>query len=239
LFTCQPDFGEDATNLFNLLTGLGRFQGARKFLISPFTVHENMLRFVEHETANAKAGKPARIIAKMNALVDREMIEALYRASQAGVKIELIVRGICCLRPGVAGVSENISVRSIVGRFLEHSRIFYFENGGDPKLFAGSADWMQRNFFRRIETVFPIEDASLRRRIIEQILGAQLADTTKASLLDEDGVFSRPSRSKGEPARSSQEEFMALAVGEARLRRRPRVGKSGTLEVLKAPGAVL
>jgi polyphosphate kinase len=239
LFTCHPDFGEDATNLFNLLTGLGQFQGARKFLISPFTVHESMMRFVEHEAANAKAGKPARIIVKMNALVDREMIEALYRASQAGVKVDLIVRGICCLRPGVSEVSENITVRSIVGRFLEHSRIFYFENGGDPKLFAGSADWMPRNFFRRIETVFPIEDASLRRRIVEQILGAQLADTAKASMLDADGEFSRSGRSKGEPPRNSQDEFMALAVGEARLRRRPRAVKSGTLEVLKAPGAVL
>jgi polyphosphate kinase len=155
------------------------------------------------------------------------------------VNVELIIRGICCLRPGVAGVSENITVRSIVGRFLEHSRIFYFENGGEPKLYAGSADWMPRNFFRRIETVFPIEDASLRRRIVEQILGAQLADTAKANILEADGTFSRPSRSKGEPLRSSQDEFMDLAAGEAKLRRRPRAGKSATLEVLKAPGAVL
>src|SRR5436190_2499608 len=132
---------------------------------------------------------PARIVAKMNALVDREIIEALYRASQAGVKVELIVRGICCLRPGIAGVSENISVRSIVGRFLEHSRIFYFENDGQPKMYLGSADWMPRNFFRRIEIVFPIEDAALCKRIVEQILAAHLADNMKASVLDSEGVY--------------------------------------------------
>jgi polyphosphate kinase len=237
LFTAQPDFGEDATNLFNLLTGLGQFQGARKFLISPFTVHANMMRFIEREIANAKAGKAARIIAKMNALVDREAIEALYRASQAGVKIDLIVRGICCLRPGIEGVSENITVRSIVGRFLEHSRVIYFENGGDPQVFVGSADWMPRNFFRRIETMFPIEDAGLRRRIAEQLLATQLADNMKASVLNSDGRYERMSRVKGEPPRSSQDEFMALALGEAKPRRRQRAqSMEGTkLEVLRGP----
>jgi polyphosphate kinase len=237
LFTAHPDFGEDATNLFNLLTGLGQFQGARKFLISPFTVHASMMRFVEREIANAKAGKPARIIAKMNALVDRDAIEALYRASQAGVKIDLIVRGICCLRPGIDGISENITVRSIVGRFLEHSRIICFENGGDLQVFLGSADWMPRNFFRRIETVFPVEDPGLRRRIVEQILAAQQTDNMKSSVLNSDGRYDRISRAKGDPPRSSQEDFMALALGEAKLRRRQRGHReeSPKLEVAKAP----
>jgi polyphosphate kinase len=238
LFTANSDFGEDATNLFNLLTGLGQFQGARRFLISPFTVHATIMRFVEREIANAKAKKPARIVAKMNALVDRELIEALYRASQAGVKIDLIVRGICCLRPGLDGISENITVRSIVGRFLEHSRIIYFENGGDAQVFVGSADWMPRNFFRRIETVFPIEDPALRRRILEQVLAVQLADNVKASVLNSDGRYERVPRAKGEPSRSSQEDFMALALGEAKPRRRQRAQREeGTkLEVVRAPG---
>jgi polyphosphate kinase len=237
LFTANSDFGEDATNLFNLLTGLGQFQGARRFLISPFTVHATIMRFVEREIANAKAKKPARIVAKMNALVDRELIEALYRASQAGVKIDLIVRGICCLRPGLDGISENITVRSIVGRFLEHSRIIYFENGGDAQVFVGSADWMPRNFFRRIETVFPIEDPALRRRILEQVLAVQLADNVKASVLNSDGRYERVPRAKGEPSRSSQEDFIALALGEAKPRRRQRAQREeGTkLEVVRAP----
>jgi len=219
LFTAQPDFGEDATNFFNLLTGISHFQGAKKLIISPFTTHETILALITHETANAKAKKPARIIAKMNSLVDKELIEALYTASQAGVKIELIIRGICCLRPGVEGVSENIFVRSIVGRFLEHSRIFYFENGGAAKILVGSADWMPRNFFRRIEVVFPIEDPAICDRILHQILATQLADNTKASLLAADGTYSRPARRKDAAIRGSQAEFMALALGENKARR--------------------
>ncbi len=219
LFTAQPDFGEDATNFFNLLTGISHFQGAKKLLISPFTTHEAMLALIEHETAQARAHQPARIIAKMNSLVDQELIEALYAASRAGVKIDLIIRGICCLRPGVAGVSENISVRSIVGRFLEHSRIFYFENGGTPKVFLGSADWMPRNFFRRIEIVFPIEEPALRDRLITQILALQLADKAKASILTADGSYTRPPRKKDGDTRHSQAEFMALALGESKARR--------------------
>src|SRR5262249_5933939 len=160
--------GEDATNLFNLLTGICQFQDMRKFLVAPFELHDKMLGLIQQETQNAKKGLPARVIAKMNALVDERTIEALYRASQAGVKVDLIVRGICCLRPGVPGVSENITVRSIIDRFLEHSRIYYFENACQPKIYVASADWMPRNFFRRIETAFPIEDGNLRDRIISQ-----------------------------------------------------------------------
>jgi polyphosphate kinase len=224
LLTSNTDFAEDATNFFNLLTGICQFQAARKFLISPFTMHETMMELIKRETDHALAGKPARIIAKMNALVDREIIVALYRAAQAGVKIELIIRGICCLRPGVPRVSENITVRSIVGRFLEHSRIFYFENGGDPKVFVGSADWMPRNFFRRVEIVFPIEDPALRERVVTQILGTQLADTAKAALLQSDGTYQRPAAVKESDRRSSQAEFMALALGASSPRKKNRAG---------------
>jgi polyphosphate kinase len=138
------------------------------------------------------------------------------------VRIDLIIRGICCLRPGIAGVSENITVRSIVGRFLEHSRIFYFENGGQPKMYLGSADWMPRNFFRRIEIVFPIEDAALRKRLVEQILAVHLADNTKASLLDAEAVYARPAPLKPNEQRNSQAEFMAFVLGEASLRKKGR-----------------
>ena len=183
LLTCRSSLGDDVTNLFNLLTGISQFQGTRKFLVAPFELHDRMLSLVQREAANARKGLPARIIVKMNALVDRQMIEALYEASQAGVKIDLIVRGICCLRPQLEGVSENITVRSVVDRFLEHSRIYYFENAGQPDLFLGSADWMPRNFFRRIEVVFPIEDGNLRERIMSEILAVQLQDNVKARVM--------------------------------------------------------
>jgi polyphosphate kinase len=236
-FTAHPDFGEDATNFFNLLTGISHFQGAKKFLISPFTTHETMMSLIKRETENAAAKKPARIIAKMNSLVDTEVIDVLYAASQAGVKIDLIVRGICCLRPGVEGLSDNITVRSVVGRFLEHSRIFYFENGGAPKLLLGSADWMPRNFFRRIEIVFPVEDATLRDRIVKQILATQLADNMKASILQSDGSYTRPTVKKESAQHSSQGEFMALALGEAKTRRATRTVKKSyrRMAVAKTP----
>jgi polyphosphate kinase len=235
LFTAQPDFGEDATNFFNLLTGISHFQGADKLIISPFTTHDTIMALIKTERENATAKKPARIIAKMNSLVDREVIEALYDASQAGVKIDLIVRGICCLRPGVEGISENISVRSIVGRFLEHSRVFYFENAGTPKVFVGSADWMPRNFFRRIEIVFPIEDPLLRDRITNHILFTLLADNTKASVLASDGTYHRPPVKKDTERRNSQEEFMAMALGESKARRTGRPAKRAYAKVKVAP----
>jgi polyphosphate kinase len=237
LFTANPDFGEDATNLFNLLTGICQFQPTRKLLVAPFTLHPTILTLIRRETENALAKKPARIIAKMNALVDREVIEALYVASQAGVKIDLIVRGICCLRPGMPGLSENISVRSIVGRFLEHGRVFYFENGGNAKVYLGSADWMPRNFFRRIETAFPIEDPALRDRLVAQILAIQLADNTKASLLNADGTYTRPARKEAR-ARNSQAEFMALSHGEsatARRRRQPGKVRFPSIQIAPRP----
>ncbi|MDQ6630150.1 MAG: polyphosphate kinase 1 [Verrucomicrobiota bacterium] len=224
LMTCHRDFGEDVTNLFNLLTGICQFQGTRKLLVAPFEWHARLLQLIQRESKNASQGLPARIIAKMNALVDREIIEALYRASQAGAKIDLIVRGICCLRPQVKGLSENISVRSIVDRFLEHSRIFYFENALQPEILMGSADWMPRNFFRRIEVIFPIEDGNLRDRIRSEILEIPLRDNTKARFLNADGTYSRPGLKRGQPARRSQREFIALAEGEEKTTRNLRKG---------------
>ncbi len=211
LFTCRPAFGEDATNLFNLLTGICQFQETKRILVAPFQLHERMIALINREADNARKGLPARVIAKMNSLVDQKIIEALYRASQAGVKIDLIVRGICCLRPQVSGISENIQVRSIVDRFLEHSRIFYFENACQPEIFVGSADWMPRNFFRRIEFVFPIEDGNVRERIKSALLDISLADNVKANVLKEDGTYSRPVK-KGTTTRRSQSEFIAAAL---------------------------
>ncbi len=212
LFTARPDFGEDATNLFNLLTGISQFQGTRKLLVAPFELKDRILALIEREADNARNGLPARIIAKMNALVEPSVIDALYAASQAGVKIDLIVRGICCLRPQVKGLSENITVRSIVDRFLEHSRIFYFENACQPEVFVGSADWMPRNLYRRIEVVFPIEDGNLRERIRSEMLETLFADNVKARYLQPDGSYVRPALSKGTPPVRSQARFMELAM---------------------------
>ena len=217
LLTCRPEIGEDATNLFNLLTGICQFQGMQKLVVAPFDLHARMLRSIQREAENAARGLPARIIAKMNSLVEPELIEALYRASQAGVKIDLIVRGICCLRPGVKGVSENITVRSIVDRFLEHSRIYYFENACQPEVFLGSADWMPRNLFRRIEVVFPVEDGNLRERLIREILGFTLADNVKARFLRADGSYHKAALLNGAKPQRSQRDFISLAeAGERR-----------------------
>lgn len=213
LLTCRPDFGEDVTNLFNLLTGICQFQPMRKLLVAPFDLQSRLLGFIQRETENARSGLPARIIAKINSLAERQVIEALYRASQAGVRIELMVRGICCLRPGLKGLSENITVRSIVDRFLEHSRVYYFENACQPEVFVGSADWLPRNFFRRIEVMFPVEDGTLRERVIRQVLSVPLADNVKARLLRADGSYQRVVPAKGEAAHRSQAEFIALAQG--------------------------
>jgi polyphosphate kinase len=214
LLTCRPDFGEDITNLFNLLTGICQFQEMKRLIVAPFDMHRRLLEMIERETTNAARGLPARIIARINSLADQTLIETLYRASQAGVKIELIVRGICCLRPGLPGISENITVRSIVDRFLEHPRLFYFENGCVPEVFIGSADWLPRNMFRRIETVFPIVDGVLRERIITEILGTVLADNTKARILFADGSYHKAERGPQDRERRSQREFIEIAAAE-------------------------
>ncbi len=211
LLTCRPDFGEDATNFFNLLTGICQYQPMRKLVVAPFELQTRILKLIERETTNAGQGLPARIIAKVNSLAEPQIIEALYHASQAGVKIDLIIRGVCCLRPGVKGLSENITVRSIVDRFLEHSRIYYFENACQPEVYVGSADWLPRNLFRRIEVVFPIEDGILRERIIKEILAVPLADNTKARFLSSDGTYHIPEK-RGK-ARRSQFEFIEIGAG--------------------------
>lgn len=211
LLTCRPEFGEDVTSLFNLLTGICQFQPMQRLLVAPFDLHQRLTALIEREIGHASAGFPARIVAKMNSLVDRMIIESLYRASQAGVRVDLIVRGVCCLRPGVKGLSENITVRSIVDRFLEHSRIIYFENACQPEVFLGSADWMPRNFYRRIETVFPIVDGNLRERVVGELLALPLADNTRARSLRPDGTYQMLSPTHPGQVRRSQYEFIARA----------------------------
>lgn len=213
-FTCRPEFGEDATNLFNLLTGICQFQPLRRLLVSPFDLHRRVLELIDREAAHARRELPARIVAKMNSLSEEQVIRALYRASQAGVKIDLIVRGICCLRPGVPGLSDNISVRSIVDRFLEHSRVWYFEDACHPKVFLSSADWMPRNFFRRIEVAFPVPDGVIADRLFREVLGLTLADNTKARVLRPDGSYVQLRPAKDEPPRRSQSELLALATAQ-------------------------
>lgn len=190
LFTCEKELAEDVRRVFMQLTSLGKVSKLNKLLQSPFTLHHGLLKMVEREIEQAKKGKAAKIVIKVNAVVEEQAIQALYRASQAGVKIKMIVRGVCCLRPGVAGVSENIEVRSIVGRFLEHTRVYAFYNGGDWAVYASSADLMNRNLFRRVEVCFPIAD----KRIAERILGdldGYLKDNTQAWLLGPDGQYQR------------------------------------------------
>src|SRR6201988_552109 len=204
LFTCDDEIGQDGHELFLQLTSLTQTPKLNKLIQSPFGMHEMVLEKIARDTEHARAGRPARVIAKMNALVDPLAIEALYRASRAGVKIELIVRGVCAVRPGVPGVSENISVRSIVGRFLEHSRVFYFENGGEPDMFCASSDWMERNFFRRVEVAFPI----LRKGHAAQILRDLdwcLRDNCQAWELRPDGRYERLSRGRERPVNAQAE----------------------------------
>ena len=199
LFTCDDAFGQDVQKVFKQLTTMGRAGRLKKMLQSPFTLHSTMLAHIETEIANAGNGLPARVIAKMNSLVEPGVIQALYRASQAGVSIDLVVRGMCALRPGVEGISENIRVFSVIGRFLEHTRVFYFENasedGGEPRVYLSSADWMQRNFFDRVETCFPIEEEGLRRAVIRD-LELYLADSTKWELKPDGTYEQRPETGK-------------------------------------------
>jgi polyphosphate kinase len=191
LLTCDDAVGEDVHKVFLQLTSIGRVSKLQKLLQSPFSLHKELSHRVEREIDHARHGRPAQLIAKMNSLVEPELIQLLYRASQAGVKIDLIVRGICCLRPGVPGISENIRVRSIIGRFLEHSRVFWFRNNDKEEVFCASADWMDRNFFRRVEVAFPIEDKVLKARVVKEGLQSYLADNTQAWELQADGSYKR------------------------------------------------
>jgi len=207
LFTTAPALTEEVAMVFNTLTGLAGYPGLRKLLVAPFDLHERLIALIERERDHAAAGKPARIVAKLNSLVDQEVIEKLYEASRAGVKIDLIVRGICSLRPKIPGLSDNIRVISIVGRFLEHSRIYYFGNDGQPDLYLASADWMPRNFYRRVEIAFPIESPPLREEIINEVLPRFLTDYVKARELQPDGNYVRLKPEEGAPRSQAQLQF--------------------------------
>jgi len=210
LLTSKAHICEDASSLFNLLTGYSAPPKWNSLIVAPLGLHEAVLGLIQRETDHARAGRPARIIAKMNALVDEDVIEALYRASQAGVSITLLVRGICCLRPGVANVSDTIEVRAIVDRFLEHGRILYFANGGKEEVFIASADWMPRNFHRRVELLIPIEDPAMRTRLIE-VLHVQCADNVKSWFLRSDGSYTRVAPpTAGQAAVRAQQRFMEI-----------------------------
>jgi polyphosphate kinase len=209
LFTCDDDIGHDVHELFLQLTSLTQTPKLKCLLQSPFTLHTAILAKIEREAAHARAGRHARIVAKLNALVDPQAIEALYRASGDGVEIELIVRGVCALRPGIPGVSANIRVRSIVGRFLEHTRVFSFENGGEPELYCASADWMERNFFRRVEVAFPVRRPSHRERILRE-LDIYLHDDTQAWILSADGQYARAAHPVGGRHVDAQAELISL-----------------------------
>ena len=205
-FTARPDFADDFGALFNLLTGYSSPPSWKRIAVAPVGLAERIKELIEREIG---FGDKGRIIAKMNALVDPEVIKTLYRASQAGVQIDLLVRGICCLRPGVPGISDNIRVTSVVDRFLEHARIFYFEAGGRREVYLSSADWMPRNLVRRIEVMFPIEHEALRDRLVQEILGTMLADNVKTRRLGPDGSY-ETARPQGDLLRS-QQRFMDLA----------------------------
>ncbi|GAB2569839.1 polyphosphate kinase 1 [Dyella jejuensis] len=208
LMTSHPDIGEDLHKVFQQLSGLGPMINLKRLLHSPFTLYKSVVEKIEREATHARNGRPARIVAKLNALNESHVIEALYAAAQAGVEIDLIVRGACALRPGLPGVSERIRVRSIVGRFLEHSRVYWFANDGTPEIYCASADWMERNLMRRIEVAFPILDPQLAARVYDETLANYLADNTQAWLLGSDGHYTRATPGDAAP-HSAQETLLA------------------------------
>ncbi len=212
MFTCSEAIGEDATAVFNMLSGYSEPLSWNKLVVAPIWLRKRFIKLIQRETKNARAGKKARIIAKMNSLCDQEIIAALYEASAAGVSIDLIVRGICCLRVGIPKISENIKVRSIVGNFLEHSRIFYFYNDGQEEIYMGSADWMPRNLDRRVEIIFPVENDTLKKKVMH-ILKVELEDNTKANVLHKDGKYEKIDK-RGKVLVNSQEQFCREAVAE-------------------------
>ncbi|HKO42365.1 MAG TPA: polyphosphate kinase 1 [Pyrinomonadaceae bacterium] len=207
LLTANPEVGDDATDLFNFITGFSRPREYTHLMVAPVNLRDRMLKLIEREIDHAHAGRPAGIMAKINRLTDLETIDALYRASQAGVQIDLIVRGSCMLRPGVPGLSETVRVRSIVGQFLEHSRIFYFVNGGEEDVYIGSADWMKRNLDRRVEVITPILDPNLKRHLKDVVLDAYLRDNVKARILNSEGLYERVPTEPGEAPFNSQLHF--------------------------------
>lgn len=227
LLTSDPEITSAVHDVFNYLTAYSEQSSYHPLLLAPRDLAKTCIALIDREARNAKRGKPARIIAKVNAVIDPPIIQALYRASRAGVNIDLIVRGQCGLVPGLRGVSSRIHVRSIVGRFLEHSRIFYFENGGKPELFLGSADWMPRNLYERVEVLFPVKDPQHCERICNEIVSSYLADTRKARILGSNGVYSRPRAVRNGHGFSAQEHFMQLAAGDANAAHIPTTRKAG------------
>ncbi|MGP4713381.1 MULTISPECIES: polyphosphate kinase 1 [unclassified Psychrobacter] len=216
LFSADPDISEDVHKIFQELTGMGKPANLKKLLHAPFTLHDKLIEFIDAEITQAKAGKRAHIIIKVNALTERRLIDKLYDASQAGVKIELILRSMCCLRPQVKGLSENITVRSVIGRFLEHTRVYYFYNGGDERLYCASADWMDRNLFHRVEVAFPIEDKKLFKQIFEDGLQNYLQDNVQAWTLNGSGQWHKVKRTDNEPLHIAQDYLLKVInrVGE-------------------------
>jgi polyphosphate kinase len=225
LFTADPQITRAVHDVFSFLTAYAENPSYEPLLVAPLDLAEKCIALIDREAEHARQGKPARIIAKMNSLLDKALVQALYRASQAGVQIDLIVRGICALRPGVRGVSDNIRVRSIVGRFLEHSRIYFFSNAGDEEIYIGSADWMPRNLYERVEVLVPLRDEMLRQRVRHEMLDAYLADNRKARILLKDATYIRawqPLRGKrnrrppiGAASFSAQDFLMNVAEGKA------------------------
>ena len=213
IFTCDERFGEDATAVFNMLSGYSEPKRWNKLIVAPIWMKDRFVSLIERESENAKKGLPALIRAKMNSLCDPKIMAALYYASSCGVQVELLVRGICCLKVGLPGISENIHVRSIVGEFLEHSRIFYFENGGNPEIYMGSADWMPRNLDRRVEIVFPVEDEEIKKEL-EHVLDLEFRDNVKAHILQPDGTYIKPDK-RGKVQMNSQMEFCMEATERA------------------------
>ena len=213
LLTTDKELCEDVHRIFQELTGMGKMAKLKKLLHAPFTLHAQLVTFIDEEIENAKAGKPAQIIIKVNALTEVQLINKLYEASQAGVQIDLIIRSICCLRPGLPGLSENIRVRSIVGRFLEHTRVFYFGNAGNARIYCSSADWMDRNLFSRVEACFPIEEPTLKKRIYQQGLINYLKDNQQAWELQGDGTWVRVTAQEGDIAHNAQQILLATVMG--------------------------
>lgn len=214
LMTCHPQIGEDATAVFNMLSGYSEPPTWNKLALAPLWLRSRCIRMIKREAEHARAGKPARIMAKMNSLCDKEVIANLYEASCAGVKIELVIRGICCLKTGIPGLSENITVHSIVGNFLEHARILYVENDGSPEVYMGSADWMPRNLDKRVEIMFPVEDPELKKQVIH-ILQVQLEDNVKAHVLQPDGTYEKIDK-RGKVLVCAQEQFCEEAIAMAK-----------------------
>ena len=237
LFTANPAFADDVTLLFNHLTGYAALPKWRKLVVAPSRLQNTMVEKIDREAELQRAGKVGRIVFKVNGLLEPEIVQALYRASQAGVKIDIVCRGVCALRPGVPGVSDNIRVTSVIDRFLEHSRIFYFGNDGDPDVSVGSADLMDRNLSRRVEVVFPIEQADLKARVVDEILALSLVDNVKARELLSDGTYRRVTPAPGEPVVRSQSRFVELAA-ESERRLNPALATTPAAPVVGSPRLV-